>query len=55
MPIKSIIIVVLLLLLVWIPVLFDMYNCLIAAILTFSFIVVGLVVDKVFSKKDKGE
>lgn len=57
MPIKSIFIVLFLLVLVWIPVIFNFYDILMATMLTLSFIVAGFIGDKISSRisKDNGE
>lgn len=51
MPTKSVVIVALLLLLIWIPVLLEMYNIITAIILTLSFLIAGFIGDKFLNRE----
>ncbi len=51
MPIKSLLIVVLLLFLIWIPMLLEMYNAITAFILTLSFIIAGFIGEKILNRE----
>jgi hypothetical protein len=56
MPIKSLLIVVLLCLFVWLPVIFGAYNTMTAIILTLSFLVAGFIGDRILNKnKDENK
>jgi hypothetical protein len=53
MPVKSIIIVLLLLLIVWIPFILNMYNGVTAIALTAGFIIAGLICDRITGRPEQ--